>query len=33
MNELIIQDNNNYILSSEALVEVVNIDLAENKLK
>lgn len=33
MNELIIQDNNNYILSSEALVEVVNIDLAEKKLK
>lgn len=33
MNELIIQDNNQYLLSSEALIEMINIDIAEKKLK
>lgn len=33
MNELIVRNGDNYILTSEALIEVVNIDLAEKKLK
>lgn len=33
MNELIVKDNNQYLLSSEALIEMVNIDVAEKKIK
>lgn len=33
MKELIVRENEQYLLSSDALIEVINIDLAEKKLK